>query len=102
MKGMDDQMTGMPERKPRSRATFHIDKTHGKMMPKGVEIGKKHSARVSGKISGMHSDEYGHSMDMDMDTLEHDTDRDEEMEPRSLTKAMRQRNRHMHSGRFVS
>lgn len=102
MKGMSPTMIDMPERKPRSRATFNIDKTHGKMMPKGIEIGKKHSARISGKITGMHADEYGHSMDMDMDTLEHDTDQDQEQEPRSLTKAMRQRNRHMRSGRFVS
>lgn len=87
--------------KPKSSVRFNFDRKHGKMMPKGTEVGKKHSMRALGRIVGMRSDEYGHSVDMDLDSVEHDTDHDREAgEPRSLTKALR--NRHSGTGRFTA
>lgn len=85
--------------KPRSSGSFRFHKKHGKLMPKGIQVGKRHSVRMSGKVTGIRSDEFGHSLDMDLDSMANDTDADQENEPRSLTKAMK--NRHMRSGRFV-
>jgi hypothetical protein len=88
--------------KPRSSANFRFHVKHGKLMPEGLRVGKKGRVRLSGKVTGLRSDEYGHSMDMDIEDMCCDEDQDEK-EFTSLTKAMRKRNsrRHMGSGRFV-
>lgn len=99
-----EAMPGPPflREKPKSSMSVRLHSKHGKMLPKNVAVGGKHSMRVIGRITGLRSDEYGHSMDMDLDSLQHDTDKDEENEPTSLTQAMKNRKRHPASGRFVS
>ncbi len=73
----DVAMPAFKEPAPKSRASFSIHKKHGKMMP-SVKVGQTHSFSVKGKVTGLRSDEYGHSVDLDMDTLQHDTDGDQE------------------------
>jgi hypothetical protein len=82
---------------PRSSVAFRFHQKHGDKMPTGVKIGKRHRVKLSGKITGIRSDEYGHSLDLDLEDLQHEMD--EEKPPRSLTQAMKRR--HMKSGRFA-
>lgn len=89
-------MADMAEPSPKSSASFRFHSKHGKMMPEGVKVGKRHRVKLSGKITGLRSDEYGHSMDVDLDDIEHER---EEEPPRSMTQALKRR--HMRSGRYT-
>lgn len=83
--------------KPRSSANLHFHRKHGTMMPDKAKVGGPHKMTVTGTIRGLRQDDYGSSMDMDVDSVTHGDE-----QPKSLTQAMKKRNRHMATGRFTS
>jgi hypothetical protein len=88
------------KRKPSSNVTLRLDREHSGAMP-SVKLGQKHTMKVTGKVSSLSSDDYGHRVEMDVrpDGIDHEPDGDGA--PASLTQAMKRRNRHMRSGRYV-